>query len=56
MFGHSGKCLDTFPDTVCHIIDKVQLIRLLHHIPSGIAKIQADCPDKICDTVKSVLH
>ena len=29
VFGHSGKCLDTFPDTVCHVIDEVQLIRLL---------------------------
>ena len=56
VFGHSGKCLDTFPDTVCHVIDEVQLIRLLHHISCGIAKIQADCPDKICDTVKPVLH
>ena len=56
VFGHSGKCLNTFPNTICHVIDEVQLIRLLHHIPCGIAKIQADCPDKICDTVKPVLH
>ena len=37
VFGHSGKCLDTFPDTVCHVIDEVQFVGFLHHIARSIA-------------------
>ncbi len=36
VFGYSGKCLDTFPDTVCHVIDEVQLIRLLDDVTRGV--------------------
>lgn len=41
-------------DTVCHVVDKVQLICLLDDVPCGIGKIQADSPDKVGDTVKHV--
>ena len=56
VFRHASECLYAFPDTVCHVIDKVQLIRLLDNVPCGVGKIQADSPDKVGNTVKPVLY
>ncbi|CCL89693.1 hypothetical protein BN189_4430001 [Clostridioides difficile T10] len=50
-FCYASYGLYALSDTVRHIVNKIQLVGFLYHIACRIAKVQADYPDKISDTV-----
>ena len=56
ILGNACKGLYALSDTVCHIVDEVQLIGFLHHIARCIAQIKAYRPDKVGNAVKPVLY
>ena len=54
--GNACKGLHIFPNGIRRRGNEVQRVGFLNQIPRGVGKVQADCPDKICDGIQPVHH